>query len=56
MSQNVLLVAVNSRFNHTNIAVRSICRYVNAALSKEFAVQAEGAGKAETAFEAYAAG
>lgn len=46
MSQNVLLVAVNSRFNHTNIAVRSICRYVNAALSKEFAVQAEGAGKA----------
>lgn len=29
---SVLLVAVNSRFNHTNIAVRSICQYVNSAL------------------------
>lgn len=26
---SILLVAVNSRYNHTNIAVRSICRYVN---------------------------
>ncbi|MBQ0167587.1 MAG: DUF4080 domain-containing protein [Treponema sp.] len=35
MKQNVLLVAVNSRFNHTNLAVRSICRYVNNALSSD---------------------
>lgn len=33
MQPEVLLVAVNSRYNHTNIAVRSICRYVNDALS-----------------------
>lgn len=26
---SVLLVAVNSRYNHTNLAVRSICRYVD---------------------------
>lgn len=32
MKQNVLLVAVNSRYNHTNLAVRSICRYVQSAL------------------------
>ncbi len=47
MKQNVLLVAVNSRFNHTNIAVRSICRYVNGALASE--TQADTAGKTPAA-------
>lgn len=50
MQPNVLLVAVNSRYNHTNIAVRSICRYVNDALPSSASACSEPAGPGRLSF------